>query len=122
MAESTAVPQAERTARQLSADEPTLYGALNEAHDAVARYLERRSTATHPPLSPDEARRFPEEQTAIRVAVARLVGILRERGVMPERVLITLKDLLASMPRCDGHVEHDLRDQVIGWAIEAYYR
>lgn len=53
--------------------------------------------------------------------MARVVGILRERGVTPERVLITLKELLASMPRCEGEIANDLRQQVIRWAIDDYY-
>jgi hypothetical protein len=113
--------RAEPSARVLEPGDAVLSGALSAAHDAVARYVELRMTPGRAHLSPHEAERFGDEQKAIRIAVATVVAILRERAVTPERVLISLKELLASMPRCDGDVEIGLRQQVIRWAIDDYY-
>jgi hypothetical protein len=124
MSELPAVPsasQAEPSARVLEPGDAVLSGALNTAHGAIARYVELRAIPNRARFSHRDAERFQEGQQAVRVAVARVVAILRERSVTPERVLISLKELLASMPRYDGDVVDDLRQQVIRWAIEDYY-
>jgi hypothetical protein len=57
-----------------------------------------------------------------RGTVSTIVRMLRARPTPPERVLIRVKELLASLPQNERAVMDSVRERLVRWAIEEYYR
>lgn len=74
----------------------------------------------------EAARRYEETQTALFHAISDCVRALRDQGMTPEAMVITMKAFVRHTVFTDadhrGTVARPLMDQVIEWCIHEYYR
>ena len=74
----------------------------------------------------EAARRYEETQTALFHAISDCVRDLRQQGMTPEAMVITMKAFIRHSvlndPAQRGTVARPLMDQVIEWCIHEYYK
>ena len=127
MAEAPLTPP--RSEQQLGfADAPTsrsgilddeLSAAMMRARPVIARYFLLRAAISHGSRGHNE---LPTAEAGAHNSISTVVRMLRDRAMPPERVLICVKELLASLPQQEHDVMESVRQKVILWAIEDYYR
>jgi len=108
--------------RQASGEDSKLAAATSSAHVAIARYFLLLTAQNHGVISTRDREELPALECDVRRVVNAVVQQYRTLALPPERVLIHLKELLAPFP----HEEHDIvetvRQRVILWGIEEYYK
>ena len=107
----------------LPGDDPP--GRLARAVEGVIRAVDGPLGGLPTDPKRGEVRRVADE--ALQDEVRAYVGILKHGGLTPERVLVTVKELvrytLARLPRPVEHSEADeLLTRIVEWSVSEYYR
>jgi len=89
------------------------------ARPVIVRYLLLRAAIAHGSRGHNE---LPTVEAAVRGSISTLVRMLRDRAMPPERVLIHVKELFELLPQHERDVMESVRQKVVLWAIEDYYR
>lgn len=100
-----------------------LAAATIAAHEATERYVEIRRQCD---LSLGEVRKVvaasKELREQLRAVVSSYVSMLRRDGVPPERVVVLVKGAVESTRgEVDPQSRHAILDEVVGWAVNAYF-
>jgi hypothetical protein len=96
-----------------------LSAATQMARPVIARYFFIRVAMSQGTRGRDE---LAVVEARARSSISTVVRMLRVRGVPPERVLISVKEMLASLPQREHDVLDRVQQKIILWAIEEYYR
>jgi hypothetical protein len=107
--------------RASSADDAQLATAMLGASVAVGRFFLMR-LAIRDDRAATERIDLALAERELRREVENVVCLCRLRDEPPEKVLIRLKELFTSLPEHGQDIVDSVRQQVIRWAIEDYYR
>ena len=99
-----------------------LTGAIINTRRAISQYYLLRATERHNFSGASNRADLASAESELRREIASVVQLFRAHSAPPEQLLIRLKEMFPSLPDRDHAVVEAVRQQVVRWVIEDYYR